>query len=52
MTVTERWTIYCDNLDKDHGRGDNMVKDLKRIIPTSTEGPQDILYTEVEEAIC
>ena len=50
--VTERWTAYCDNLYKDY-RGDGyMVRDLKRITPTSTNEPQDILYSQVEEAIC
>ena len=28
-----------------------MVRDLKRITPTNIEGPQEILYSEVEEAI-
>ena len=34
------------------GGGDNTVRDLKRTAPISTEGLQDILYFEVEEAIC
>ena len=28
-----------------------MTRDLKKITPTSTEEPQNILYSEVEEAI-
>ena len=28
-----------------------MAEDLKKITPTSTEEPQNILYSEVEEAI-
>ena len=28
-----------------------MTKDLKMITPTSTEKPQNILYSEIEEAI-
>ena len=28
-----------------------MAKDLKMITPTSTEQPQNILFSEVEEAI-
>ena len=49
--VEGRWTVYCGNLYKDRKRDDNMVRDMKCITPTSTEGPQDILYSEVEEAI-
>ena len=49
--ITERWTVYCDKLYKDHGESNNMVRDLKRMTPTSTEEPQDILYSEVEEEI-
>ena len=45
--ITEGWTVYCDNLYKDHEGGDNMARDLKRITSTSTEGPQDILYSKV-----
>ena len=28
-----------------------MARDLKKITPTSTEEPQNVLYSEVEEAI-
>ena len=49
--IIERWTVYCDNLYKYHREGNNMIRDLKRITLTSTEEPQDILYSEVEEAI-
>ena len=50
--VEGRSPVYCGNLYKDHKRDDNMVRDLKRITPTSIEEPQDILYSEVEEALC
>ena len=49
--ITKRRTTYCDSLYKNEGRGDNIVRDLKRITPTNTEEPQGILYSEVEEAI-
>ncbi|CAF2040267.1 unnamed protein product, partial [Rotaria magnacalcarata] len=38
-------------LYKDEGGGDEMVKELEGISPSYKEGPQDILYSEVEEAI-
>ena len=47
----ERWTVYCDKLYKDHGGSNNMVRDLERMTPTSTEEPHDILYSEVEVEI-
>ena len=50
--IAEKWTVYSDNLYKDHEGDDNMVRDRKCITSTNTEGPQDILYSEVEEAIC
>ena len=42
---------YCSSLYKDHGRGNNMAKDLEKITSANTEEPQSILYSEVEEAI-
>ncbi|CAM4973194.1 unnamed protein product [Rotaria socialis] len=47
----ERWTQYCSGLYKDEGGGDEMVKELESIFPSYEEDPQDILYTEVEQAI-
>lgn len=49
--IKERWTQYCSNLYKDHGGGDQMVKELEDITPSNDEDPQDILYAEVDRAI-
>ena len=49
--IIQQWTKYCSSLYKDQGGGDNITKDLEMITPTSTEEPQNILYSEVEEAI-
>ena len=49
--IIQQWTKYCSSLYKDQGGGDSMTKDLEMITPTSTEEPQNILYSEVEEAI-
>ena len=49
--IIQQWTKYCSSLYKDQGGGDSMAKDLEMITPTSTEEPQNILYSEVEEAI-
>ena len=49
--IIQQWTKHCSSLYKDQGGGDSMTKDLETITSTSTEGPQDILYSEVEEAI-
>ncbi|CAF5055729.1 unnamed protein product, partial [Rotaria magnacalcarata] len=49
--VKQRWTQYCSGLYKDEGGGDEMVKELEGISPSYKEDPQDILYSEVEEAI-
>jgi L-rhamnose mutarotase len=49
--IKQRWTQYCSNLYKDHGGGDEVVKELEEITPHNDEDPQDILYSEVEEAI-
>ncbi|CAF3252389.1 unnamed protein product, partial [Rotaria socialis] len=49
--VKQRWTQYCSGLYKDEGGGDEMVKELEGIFPSYEEDPQDILYSEVEEAI-
>ncbi|CAF5104682.1 unnamed protein product [Rotaria magnacalcarata] len=49
--VKQRWTQYYSGLYKDEGGGDEMVKELEGISPSYKEGPQDILYSEVEEAI-
>jgi hypothetical protein len=49
--IKHRWTQYCSGLYKDHGGGDRMVKELEEITPIINEDPQDILYSEVEEAI-
>ena len=49
--IKQRWTQYCSSLYKDHGGGDQMVKELEEITPPNNENPQDILYTEVERAI-
>ncbi|CAF2041487.1 unnamed protein product [Rotaria magnacalcarata] len=49
--VTQRWTQYCSGLYKHEGGGDEMVKELEGISPSYKEDPQDILYSEVEEAI-
>ncbi|CAF3185570.1 unnamed protein product [Rotaria socialis] len=49
--VKQRWTQYCSGLYKNEGGGDEMVKELEGIFPSYKEDPQDILYSEVEEAI-
>ena len=49
--IKQRWTQYCSSLYKDHGGGDEMVKELDEITPPIDEDPQDILYEEVEKAI-
>ena len=49
--VKQRWTQYCSGLYKDEGGGDEIVKELEGIFPSYEENPQDILYSEVEEAI-
>ena len=49
--IIQQWTKYCSSLYKDHGRDDSVVRELEMITPTSTEEPQNILYSEVEEAI-
>jgi hypothetical protein len=49
--VKHRWTQYCSSLYKDPGGGDRMVKELEEITPVNNEDPQDILYSEVQEAI-
>ena len=49
--IKQRWTQYCSGLYKDHGEGDEMVKELEEITPPSNEDPQDIQYAEVQKAI-
>jgi hypothetical protein len=49
--IKQRWTQYCSSLYKDHGGGDEMVKELEEITPPSDEDPQDILYAEVQKAV-
>jgi hypothetical protein len=49
--IKQRWTQYCSSLYKDHGGGDRMVKELEEITSLNNEDPQDILYSEVQEAI-
>ena len=49
--IIQQWTKYCSSLYKDQGGGDTMTKDIEIITPTSTEEPQNILYSQVEEAI-
>ena len=49
--IIQQWTKYCCSLYKDQGGGDNMAKDFEMIASTSTEELQNILYSEVEEAI-
>ena len=49
--IKQRWTQYCSTLYKDHGGGDEMVKELDEITPPNDEDLQDILYAEVEKAI-
>jgi hypothetical protein len=49
--IKQRWTQYCSSLYKDPGGGDGMVKELEDIAPPENDDPQDILYSEVEEAI-
>lgn len=49
--VKQRWTQYCSSLYQDHGGADRMVKELEEITPINNEDPQDILYSEVQEAI-
>ena len=46
-----QWGRYCSSLYKDHRGGDSLGRDLKKIIPASTEEPQNTLHTEVEETI-
>ena len=49
--IIQQRTKYCSSLYKDHGGGDSMARDLEMIASTSIEEPQNILYSEVEEAI-
>ncbi|CAF1527450.1 unnamed protein product [Adineta ricciae] len=49
--ITKRWTQYCSNLYKDHGGGNEVIKELEEITPPNDEDPQDILYAEVQKAI-
>ena len=49
--IIQQWTKYCSSLYKDQKGCDSMIKDLEMITPTSTEEPQNILYSEVEEAM-
>ena len=49
--IIQQWTKYCSSLYKDQEGGDSIAKGLEMITPTSTEEPQNILYSEVEEAI-
>ena len=50
--IIQQWTKYCSSLYKDQGGGNSVAKGLEMITPESTEEPQNILYSEVEEAIC
>ena len=51
--IIQQYTKYCNSLYKDHGGGASMTRDLEKETPTSTEEPQNTLYSEViiEEAI-
>ncbi|CAF4955483.1 unnamed protein product [Rotaria socialis] len=49
--VKQRWTQYCSGEYKDEGGGEEMAMGLEGIFPSYEEDPQDILYSEVEEAI-
>ncbi|CAF1924031.1 unnamed protein product [Rotaria magnacalcarata] len=49
--VKQRWAQYCSGLYNDEGGGDEMAKELEGIFHSYEEDPQDILYSEVEEAI-
>ena len=49
--IKQRWTQYCSDLYKDHGGGDEVVKELTEISPLNDEESPDILYSEVEAAI-
>ena len=43
--IKQRWTQYCSSLYKNHGGGDQMVKELEEITPPNDEDPKDILCT-------
>ena len=49
--IIQQWAKYCSGLYKDQGGGDSIAKGLEMITPTSTEEPQNILHSKVEEAI-
>ncbi|CAF2133571.1 unnamed protein product [Rotaria magnacalcarata] len=49
--VKERWTQYCSDLYKDDGGGDEIVRELENISPSYQDDSQDILYSEVNQAI-
>ena len=49
--IMQRWTQYCSALYEDKGGGENMVKELERITPSSEDNSGGILYGEIEDAI-
>ena len=49
--IKQRWTQYCSSLNKDHGRGEEMLKELEEITLPNNEEPQRLLYSEVEGAV-
>ena len=49
--IFQQWTKYCSSLYKNHKGGDSMARNVEKITPTSTEESQNILYSEVEEAM-
>ena len=50
-SIIQRWAQYCHNLYKDQEDGDEMIKELESIIPSANEDAEDILHSEIEEAI-
>ena len=49
--IMQRWTQYCSALYEDKGGGENMVKELEHITPSSEDNSGGILYGEIEDAI-
>jgi hypothetical protein len=50
--IKQRRTQYCSSLYKDHGGGEEIVKELEEITPPNDEDPHDILFAKVQKAIC
>ena len=50
--ICQSWTKYCRSLYDEKGGGDNMVRGLESITPPWEGNSNEILYAEVEAAMC